>query len=54
MTLCLLYTGCDADDNAQKMAAKTAPGGRALAIDPKSICWPSNLGNKDALDDRAS
>ena len=53
MTLYLLDTGCDVDDSALKKAAKAGPGGRALAIDSKSICWPSNLGEKDALDDRA-
>jgi hypothetical protein len=54
MTLCLLHAGCEADDHARRMATKTAPGDRALAIDPKSICWLSNLGDKDTLDDRAS
>jgi hypothetical protein len=44
---CLAAPGCDADDG--EMATKIAP---AIAIDLKSIYRP-NLGDKDALDDRA-
>jgi hypothetical protein len=53
MTLRLFYASWDADDHARKKARMNAPVGRDLAMDQKSTCRTSNIGEKDALDARA-